>query len=342
MAENSAVDAIFTPRKLSGREKAAALLLAMGKPLATRLLKHFDEDEIKDLARSAALLGTVPRKTLDGLVDEFTGQIAVGTDLRGSIGEAQNLLTGIVSDEQLQEIMSDVRGDYTRGVWPRLSQMPEIPVAQYLQKEHPQVAAFVLSKASPPLAAAVLEVLPADMRNEIMRRMLTMKHVMDVPLKLLETTLADELLRKAARNAGQDIHARIANIINRMKREHMDEVFDVLNEFRPKEAEKVKALLFTFDDLIKLTPDAIMKVFEQVPAERTILALHGADPKLGELILSSLGARNRRMIEQELTGGANPPQREVLKARRAIADQVLQMSERGIIDMHPEDEATGG
>jgi flagellar motor switch protein FliG len=343
MAENSAVDAIFTPRKLSGREKAAALLLAMGKPLATRILKHFDEEEIRDLARSAALLGTVPRKTLDDVVEEFTDQISVGTDLRGSIGEAQNLLTGIVSDEQLAEIMSDVRGDYTRGVWPRLSQMSEVPVAQYLQKEHPQVVAFVLSKAAPPLAAAVLEILPSDLRNEIMRRMLSMKHVMDVPLKLLETILADELLRKAARNAGQDIHARIANIINRMKREHSDEVFEVLNEFRPKEAEKVKALLFTFDDLIRLTPEAVMKVFEQIPAERTILALHGADPKLGELILSALGARNRRMIEQELTGGSTPPQREVLKARRTIADQVLQMSERGLIDLHPDEEGgTGG
>jgi flagellar motor switch protein FliG len=154
---------------------------------------------------------------------------------------------------------------------------------------------------------------------------------------MLESSLAEDLLRKAARNSGQDIHARIADIINRMKREHMDEVFDVLNEFRPKEAEKVKALLFTFDDLVKLTPDAVIKVFETVPPERVILALNGADPKLSELILSSLGARNRRMIEQELQGGGRAAAKDVLKARRAIADQVLQMAERGQIDLHPED-----
>jgi flagellar motor switch protein FliG len=154
-------------------------------------------------------------------------------------------------------------------------------------------------------------------------------------LKLLEGALTDELLRKAARNSGQDIHARIADIINRMKRETMDEVFDVLNEYRPKEAEKVKALLFTFDDLVKLTPEAVMKVFDAVPPERTILALKGAEPKLADLILSSLGARNRRMIEQELASGITPVQREVLRARRAIADLVLQMAERGQIDLHP-------
>jgi flagellar motor switch protein FliG len=167
--------------------------------------------------------------------------------------------------------------------------------------------------------------------------MLTMKLVLDVPMKLLEATIADELLRKAARNAGQDVHGRIANIINRMKREHMDEVFEALNEFRPKEAEKVKALLFTFDDLVKLLPDAVMKVFEQVPPERTILALNGADPQLAELVLSSLGARNRRMIEQELQSGGQAPPREVQKARRAVADLVLQMAEKGQIDLHPDE-----
>jgi flagellar motor switch protein FliG len=338
MAESSAVDAIFAPRKLSGREKVAALMLAMGKPLASRLLKHFDEDEIKALAKAAAELGAVPRKMLDDLVTEFASGISMGSDVRGSIGEAEQLLTGVVPTDQLAEIMSDVRGDHTRGVWPRLSQMPEQPVSQFLSREHPQVAAFVLSRTSPALAAAVLETLTPDTRNELMRRMLTMKHVMEVPLKLLEVALNEELLRKAARNSGQDIHARIADIINRMKREHMDEVFDVLNEFRPKEAEKVKALLFTFDDLVKLTPEAVMKVFEQVPAERTILALKGAEPKLTELILSSLGARNRRMIEQELQAGGQPAQRDVLKARRAIADLVLQLAERGQVDLHPSEE----
>jgi flagellar motor switch protein FliG len=208
---------------------------------------------------------------------------------------------------------------------------------EFLAREHPQVAAFVLSKAAPPLAAAVLEAFPSDLRNELMRRMLTMKHVMDHPLKMLEVTLADELLRKAARNSGQDIHARIADIINRMKREHMDEVFEVLNQYRPKEAEKVKALLFTFDDLIKLTPDAVQKVFEQVPPERVILALQGAEPALTELILGSLGARSRRMIEQELQGGGNAAPKDVQKARRAVADLVLEMSQRGQIDLHPEE-----
>jgi flagellar motor switch protein FliG len=331
---DSPVNALFGLRQLSGREKAAALLLAMGKPLATRILRHFDEEEIRILAKTAADLGAVPRHALDALVDEFTAGVSGSSGLRGSANEAEQLLAGIVPSEQLNEIMSDVRGDYGRSVWPRLSQMPELPVSQFLMREHPQVAAFVLSRAAPALAAAVLERLPSELRNELMRRMLAMKHVLDAPQKLLETALNEELLRKGARNSGQDIHARIADIINRMRRDHMDEVFEALNQYRPKEAEKVKGLLFTFDDIVKLTPEAVAKLFDEVPPERTILALKGADPRLAEIILSALGARSRRIIEQELQSGASAVQRDVLKARRAIADLALQMAERGQIDLH--------
>jgi flagellar motor switch protein FliG len=338
MAEAEGDKVIFPVRSLSGRDKVAALLLSIGKPLATRILKHFDELEMKALVKSAAELGTIPRALLDNVIDEFTDKVETGADLVGSAGEAEQLLTGVVPADQLAEIMQDVRGEDKRAVWPRLSQMSETTIAQYLMKEHPQVMAFVLSRAAPACAAAVLELMPNELRKDLMRRMLTIKHVLDLPLHILEKALNEELLHNASRNSGQDVHQRIADIINRMRREHMDEVFEALNEYRPKDAEKVKGLLFTFDDIAKLKPDAVAKLFDQIPTERVILALKGADKKLSDLILSSLGARARRMIEQELASGANPSHRDINKARRAIADLALEMAERGKIDIHGDDE----
>ncbi len=326
------------PPKMTGRDKVAALLLAMGKPLATRILKHFDEEEMRTLVKSAAELGTVPRPVLDGIIDEFSHKLAEGADLQGTVGEAEKLLSGILPPEQLAAIMSDLRADDKRSVWPRLSQMPDTPIAQYLMKEHPQVAAYVLSKASPVCAASVLELMPNELRKDLMRRMLTIKHVLDVPAQILEKALKDELLYAVGARGGQDVHARLADIINRMKREHMDEAFQALNEYRPKEAEKVKALLFTFDDIIKLRPADVAKLFDQVPTERVIVALKGAEPRLANLILSSLGARARRMIEQELESGATPSGRDIHKARRTIADLALELADRGAIELHAEEE----
>jgi flagellar motor switch protein FliG len=324
-----------SPKRIfSGRDKAAALLLAMGKPLASRILQHFEEDEIKIVAETAAALGSVSRQALDEIIAEFNDKIDDGSDLYGTIKEVEQLLNGVMAPERVVEIVQDLRGGDKRAIWARLSQTSETAVANYLVKEHPQIAAFTLSKATAVAAASVLEAMPSEFRADIMRRMLTMKHVLDMPLNLLENTLHDELLHKGANSGGANVHARIADIINRMSREHMDEVFAALNEFRPKEAEKVKGLLFTFDDIIKLTPDAVAKLFDQIPPEQVILALSNADKKLTELILSALGSRSRRMIEQELTSGANPPARDVQKARRSIADLALKLSEKGQIDIH--------
>jgi len=330
--------AIAPQRALTGRDKAAALLLAMGKPLATRVLKYFEEDEIRAVAESASKLGTVPRPLLDSIITEFTKTADTGTDLHTTPEEIEKLLNGIVPPERISEIMQGLRGIDKRGVWPRLSQMPEIPVANYLSKEHPQVAAFVISKATPVAAAAMLEAMPGDLRSEIMRRMLTMKHILDLPTQILEDSLHEDLLHKGVDGGGVDIHSRIADVINRMSRENMDQVFAALNEFRPKEAEKVKALLFTFDDITNLRPDAVARLFDQVPPEQVVLALTSASDELTNQILSALGSRNRRIIEQELTSGANPPQRDIQKARRAIADLALKLSEKGEIDIHGDDE----
>jgi flagellar motor switch protein FliG len=330
--------AVAAKRVMTGRDKAAALILAMGKPLASRILQHFEEEEIKLVAESAATLGAVPRNILDEIITEFTAKLDDGSDLYGTIKEVEQLLNGVVPPERIEALLQDLRGGDKRAIWARLSQMPETPISNYLMKEHPQVAAFVLSKATPVAAAAVLEAMPSEMRSGLMRRMLTMKHVMEQPMAILEDTLHDELLHQGANAGGVNIHARIADIINRMSRDHMDEVFAALNEFRPKEAEKVKGLLFTFDDIVKLRPDAVAKLFDQIPPEQVILALANADKSLTELILGALGSRNRRMIEQELASGANPPARDVHKARRNIADLALKLAEKGVIDIHGDEE----
>jgi flagellar motor switch protein FliG len=301
-------------------------------------MKYFEEEEIKTVAESAARLGTVPRPVLNTIIQEFTQKANVGTDLHTTLEEVELLLKGVVSPERISEIMQDLRGVDKKAVWPRLSMMQETTVANHLLKEHPQVAAFIVSKASPAAAAAVLESLPGELRSELMRRMLTMKHVFDLPITLLEDSLHDELLHKGGAGSGENIHARIADVINRMSREHMDEVFEALNQFRPKEAEKVKGLLFTFDDIIKLRPEGVAKLFDQVAPEQVVLSLTGADAKLTERILSALGSRSRRIIEQELKSGANPPPKDVHKARRAIADLALKLSEKGEIDIHGDEE----
>lgn len=322
-----------TALTLSGPKKVAALLLSMDRSIASRLLKHFDEADIKVIAQTATDLGAVPKGTLDMLIEEFAVNLRTGGDLIATADEVEQLLVGVVPAEQISEIMSQVRSKSLQSIWLKLVEVPETSTAQYLTKEHPQVSALVFSKTSPAYAAAALKMLPTPLRNEIVRRMLSLKVVDELPIKLLEGVLKEELLYKSAKNSGPTIHARLADIINKLDRKQMDEILTDLDSHRPKEAEVVRSLLFTFDDLSRLSAPALVTLFDGVPPDRTITALAGLGADMKAAILEAIPGRARRMIEQELSTGVKPSSKEIQKARRAIADAAMEMIEKGIIEL---------
>jgi flagellar motor switch protein FliG len=326
-------DEVYDPVVLSGPKKVAALLLAMDKKVASRILKFFDEDDIKLIAQTATDLGAVTKETLDALIEEFAQLLRSGGDLIATSNEVEALLSGVVPPEQIAEIMSQVRSKSLQSIWIKLGEVPELSTAQYLTKEHPQVSALVLSRTPPQYAAATLKMMPPPLRNEIMRRMLAIKVVHERPVQILEGAVKEELLYKSAKNTGPTIHARLADIINKMDRKQMDEILTDLDEHRPKEAELVRSLLFTFDDLAKLSQPALVTLFDGVPTDRTIMALSGAEPRMIDMVLEATPTRARRMIEQELATGKKASSREIQKARRAIADAAMEMIEKGIIEV---------
>ncbi len=321
-------------RPLFGAEKVAALLLALDKPIAGRLLKRFDSLELRQVTRAASELGSINPATIEKLIEDFAEQFSAGAELLGSAGEAENLLAGALEPEEAAEILSDVLGNSNKAMWDRLSAAPESALASYLLKEHPQTFAFVLAKLSSGTAAKIMAQTPRDLRNGLMRRMLSPRPVMDPMMRILERTLHEDLLLNVARNTGADTHSKIADIINKMERDQIEDVLSSLAEDRPKDAETLRGLLFTFEDIAKLSQKARTTVFDRLPADRVVLALKGTDGAFRELILSSRGARARRMVENELNTGGPAQQRDVLKARRAIADTVLELAERTEIEIN--------
>jgi flagellar motor switch protein FliG len=325
-------------KALRGAEKAAALLLYMGKPLASRLLTQFDADELKQITRSIADLGTVPVPALEQLVEEFASKFANGADLLGSADEVQQMLDGVLPPEQIADVMSDVTGNSNHAVWDRLSQVPETVLAGYLAKEHPQTTAFIISKINPSYAAKVCGKLPRDLRNDVMRRMLSIAPVTESAMRLIQSQLQEDLLSNVSRQAGSGQHARLADIINKLQRHEMDDVMQNLAAERPKEAEILRKLMFTFDDIIKLNPRGRTVLFDKIPTELIVLALKGTDSAFRDAILGSLAARARRIVETELASGGPASQRDVLKARRTIADTALELASGGEIELGSSDD----
>ena len=326
---------------LKGPERVATLLFAMGKPAASRILKHFSEEEIRLVTKSAAQLGPVSPTQIEQLVEEFASNFSDGADLVGGAAHIEKLLTGILSPEQIANIMSEVVGSANKSIWERISTVSESAIASYLMKEHPQTAALILSKVKPSCAAKVMTQLPQPLRNNLMRRMLSMKPIVDETMKNIEKTLHEDFMANFSKNAGSDTHAKIADIINKMEREHMEDVLSSLSSVRPKSAEILRGLLFTFDDIVKLTPRDRTTLFDQVPPDRVVLALKGTNDEFRKVVLSALSSRVRRMIEHELNSKEPSAHRDIAEARRTITDLALEMAGRGeiVINSETEDEA---
>lgn len=326
---------------LKGPERVATLLFAMGKPAASKILKHFSEEEIRLVTKSAAQLGPVSPIQIEQLVEEFASNFSDGADLVGGAAHIEKLLTGILSPEQIANIMSEVVGNANRSIWERISTVTESAIASYLMKEHPQTAALILSKVKPSCAAKVMTQLPQPLRNNLMRRMLSMKPIVDETMKSIEKTLHEDFMANFSKNAGADTHAKIADIINKMERDHMEDVLTSLSSVRPKSAEILRGLLFTFDDIVKLTPKDRTTLFDQVPPDRVVLALKGTNDEFRKVVLSALSSRVRRMIEHELNSKEPSAHRDIAEARRTITDLALEMAGRGeiVINSETEDEA---
>lgn len=326
------------PRQLQGTQRVVALLLAMGKPLAERLLPHFEPSEIKRISQTVTELGPLQAAELESLIEDFTGQFSAGLSPLVSAREMESLLTGAIPSEQIAGMMSNTPTESDDPIWESVSRLSESVLAGYLLKEHPQTIALVLSKIQPGAAAKVMTQFPPKLRDEMMRRMLSSKPAMEASLRIVASTLHEDLLLNFARSTGADTHERLAKIINKMNRDDMEGVLQNLGAARPKSAEILKGLLFTFDDLINLTPHARTTLFDQIPSERLVLALKGTDEEFREVILSALASRARRVVENELAQGEPASQRDVTEARRQIADLALEMSGRGEIELNSSEE----
>lgn len=316
----------------------AAILLTMGKPLASRLMKYFEPDEIKMITRSVADLPPVAAPELSTLIEDFATQFSSGASLVGTASEVERMLTGVLPQEQINEIMGDILGNADRSIWERISAVNESTLAAYVAKEHPQIAALILSKVKSTTAARVLGHMPSDRRDGIIRRMLTIRPIVEETMRQLERTLHQEFTLNAARNSQGDGQARIAEIINKLERTQMEQVLQSLEMTRPKEAESLKSMLFTFEDIVKLPPKARTTLFDKVPTDRLVLALKGTAAEFRDVILQALSTRVRKMIEQELNNGQAVAQREVAEARRTITDMALDLANRGEIEINRGDE----
>jgi flagellar motor switch protein FliG len=326
-----------SPRNLGreGAEKAAILLLAMGKPLASEILGHFSAEELREIPRLATELGPVSASELEVLVEEFAGQFSGGVKFLGTGGEVEKLLTEALSPEQMKALIpaAEPVPEAEAPVWERLSSVPDAVLVTHLGTEHPQTAAAVLSQLAPSVAARLVSQMPPVQRHAIVSRMCSLRPLGGEAVAMLERALAADLLRTVQKSTGPDSRARMADILNRLEKEEVDELIARLEMARPADAEALKRMLFSFEDLPRLSAAHRTALMDKVPTDRLVVALRGVNPAFQDVVLSSLASRARRMVEAELASGEAGNAKDIAAARRQISEMALDMAARGEIEL---------
>lgn len=323
---------------LTRPQKAAAILVAMGKPSASRLLKFFKQEELKALIEGARLLRTIPQADLERIVAEFEAEFTEGAGLLDSADKMDTILNESLTPEEMDALMGKgepvVKKDTTPPVWPQLEKLDPAQIGTFLVNEHPQTAAMILSNLAPNYAASVVLTLDKAVRSEIIKRMMELSKVPEAATKMVENQIRTHVLSESAQKDTSIGQTRVASVLNELDKSQLEEVMSDLQEVGMSDLDAIRARLFSFDDVPAMTQKARVALFDGLSSELITLALRGTPLPLAEAVLSSIGARTRRMIESELSQGSEGVlPADILAARKTIASTALRMSNEGLLEL---------
>ena len=286
--------------ELSGRQKAAIMVLAMGEERTSNVFAKMDDEEIREVSQAMVNLGKIDSDVIEGLLREFVGMIAGGGGLAGTFESTERLLMKGMDKDRVGEIMEEIRGPAGRTMWDKLGNVNELVLANYLKNEYPQTVAVVLTKIKPDHASRVLGVLPEDFSMEVVVRMLQLEPVQKEVLDSIEQTLRGEFMTNISRSSQVDPHELMAEIFNNFDRSTEGKFMAGLEDRNRDAAERIRAKMFTFEDLTKLDPSSVQTLLRNVEKGALALGLKGASENLRDLFFSNMSERAGKILREDM------------------------------------------
>ncbi|MBK1697699.1 flagellar motor switch protein FliG [Rhodovibrio salinarum] len=318
-------------RSLTGPEKAAMLMMAVGEENAAKMFALMDDEEIKEISQTMANLGSVNANMIERLFAEFAEGISSTGSMVGNYDSTERLLLKVMNKERVDAIMEEIRGPAGRTMWDKLGNVNEQVLANYLKNEYPQTVAVVLSKIKSDHAAAVLNLLPEGFAMEVVMRMLRMEAVQKEVLDDVERTLRNEFMSNLARTSRRDAHEMMAEIFNGLDRQSEQRFLNALEERNRDAAERIKQLMFTFEDLSNLDPSGMQTLMRQIDKDKLALALKGCSEELRNLFFSNMSERAAKIMREDMSAMGPVRLRDVDEAQTMIVQTAKDLSAKGDI-----------
>jgi flagellar motor switch protein FliG len=318
-------------RKLKGPEKAAVLMMALGEQYGGKIFGLLDDDELRKISMVMSALGTIEADLVEEALLEFVSRMSASGALLGSYDAAERLLKQYLPQERVGGIMDDLRGPAGRNMWEKLAHVHEEVLANYLKNEYPQTVAVVLSKLRAENAARVLAILPEDFALDVVSRMLKMEAIQKDVIEGVEETLRTEFMSNLSQTRRRDSHEAMAEIFNNFDRSTETRFMNALEEENGDAADRIKALMFTFDDLVKLDSGSAQTLLRKFEKDKLAIALKGASEPVRQFFFSNMSTRGAKMLVDDMQALGPVRLRDVDEAQTLLVNIAKDLAAKGEI-----------
>ena len=318
-------------KQLTGPERAAVLMLALGEQHGAKIWNLLDDDDLRQISIVMSTLGNVDAQMVEALLLEFVGRLSASGAVLGNYDATERLLQQYLPPERVGGIMDEIRGPAGRNMWEKLANVQEDVLANYLKNEYPQTVAVVLSKLRPEHAARVLAILPEDFSLDVVNRMLKMEAVQKEVLERVEATLRTEFMSSLSQTRRRDAHEVMAEIFNNFDRQTETRFMTSLEEANRESAERIKSLMFTFDDLVRLDTGSAQTLMRQVDKDKLGVALKGASEAVREFFLKNMSTRAAKMLVDDMQAMGPVRLRDVDEAQSLLVNLAKDLAAKGEI-----------
>jgi len=329
---------------MTNEEKAAILLLSLEEEQAAEVMKNFSSSEIKHVGRCMSLLSEISDKDIECVAGDFCtlakqkGKRIVSVDDNA----IKNIIKKALGDDKAKDVLSMIEEESSRApdnsIIEKLRDIDPKVLLDFTKIEHPQTIALMLAILRPEQAAEILENLPPDRRNEIVNRMITLKDVSYEFIEEMARTLDSELNFEETNEQQVGGVSMMAEILNNMNRSSENEILDSVEEVNSDLASEIRNLMFTFDDILKLSDRDIRELIKEINKEDLVRSLKVAEQEMKDKIFGNMSSRAAEMLKEDIE--LMPPIRlsEVEEAQKKIIETAKRLESEGKITIARDNE----
>jgi flagellar motor switch protein FliG len=321
----------------SGIQKAAIVLLSLGPGVSAEILKRMPEKEVDAISSAIAKLDAVTARQVESVLEEFQNAVSTrAVDVKGGLEHARLILTEAFGRDYATRLVDRVAKSLDQDAvdFATLRRVDPQQLAKFIQDEHPQTIALVLSHLDPSQAAALIWSLPVETRTDVAVRMANLEQISPESVRTIASVIGQKLrnLGEVSRESYGGVRA-VADMFNRLDTNSCSQLMDAVEKEDPALFESVRRYMFVFEDLAALDPQGIKELLSRVDRKILVLALKGTSEELQRQFMAGMSQRGAEMLREDMSALGPVKIKEVDAAQQQVIVQARQLEKEGVISL---------